>query len=130
MCCLKCCHRSGVMTREETKQLAHENVSEGFLECMGRDAHVSTCCTAHRRMAHDGQKSPQQRTTSCHIVSYQFISCLFMSIPVSCFGSNHCGIIWHWTSLSSFADVGPCYSSIMHEIRRNDVRKECRIPAA
>ena len=46
---------------------------------MGRDAHVSTCRTAHRRMAHGGQESAQQRTTSCHILSYHVYSCPFMS---------------------------------------------------
>lgn len=104
-------------TSEESKQLAHENVGEGFLKCMGRDAHVSTCCTAHRRMAHGGQESPQQRTTSCHILSYHVYSCPFMShVLEPSFAHIHLAIIWHWTSLSSFADVGPCYSSVMREI--------------
>ena len=110
MCCLKCCHRSGVMTREETKQLAHENVSEGFLECMGRDAHVSTCCTAHRRMAHDGQKSPQQRTTSCHI---GIISIHIMSIHVYSSLMFWKQPLWHHLALDIIEFICGCWTLLL-----------------
>ena len=66
---------------------------------------------------------PRECAATNHKLSYLIISCLFMSIHVSCFGilepsfaHIHLAIIWHWTSLSSFADVGPCYSSVMREI--------------
>ena len=58
-----------------------------------------------------------QVVISCHILSYHVYSCPFMShVLEPSFAHIHLAIIWHWTSLSSFADVGPCYSSVMREI--------------
>ena len=116
-CCLKCCDRRdqwGIQAACPWKCWWRLSQMHGpGCPCQ----HLSHGTSSH------GTWWPRESAATNHKLSYLIISCLFMSIHVSCFGilepsfaHIHLAIIWHWTSLSSFADVGPCYSSVMREI--------------
>ena len=84
---------------------------------MPMSALVARHIVAWHMVARRVRSNEPQVVISYHIMSIHVHSCLMFWIVLEpSFAHIHLAIIWHWTSLSSFADVGPCYSSVMREI--------------